>query len=76
MSSQSRRSSLIEALANTAIGFCISLLATLTILPALGVIASAGQSVVMTLGFTVISIIRSYILRRVFNRSWTIKRGG
>lgn len=67
MSAQSRRSSLIEALSNTAIGFCISLLATLTILPALGVIASAGQSIVMTVMFTGISIVRGYALRRLFN---------
>jgi len=65
---QSRRASLIEALANTAVGFCVSLLATLTILPALGVEASVGQSVSMTLAFTGISIVRGYVLRRLFNR--------
>lgn len=68
MSAQSRRASLLEALAKTAIGFFISLLATLIILPAVGVAATINQSVAMTLGFTVISIARSYILRRLFNR--------
>ena len=83
---QSRRASLIEALVNTAIGFCVSLLATLTILPALGVEASIGQSVAMTLAFTGISIVRGYVLRRLFNqipkRDWSnpthyhVDRGG
>jgi len=65
---QSRFVSLLEVAVNTAIGFCISLVATLTILPALGVAASVGQSVYMSLAFTVISIARGYVLRRVFNR--------
>ncbi len=66
--SQSRRASALEAVANTAIGFCISLLATLIILPAAGVVATSGQSVAITLGFTAISLARGYALRRLFNR--------
>jgi len=65
---QSRRASALEAVANTALGFCISLLATLIILPAAGVAATSGQSVAITLGFTVISLVRGYTLRRLFNR--------
>ena len=71
---QRRRASLIEALANTAIGFCVSLLATLTILPALGVEASVGQSVSMTLAFTGISIVRGYLVRRLFDLPSRVER--
>lgn len=71
---QTRRSSLLEVIISTTIGFCVSLLATLTILPALDVQASASQSVVMTVAFTVISVVRGYAVRRMFNAPLGVER--
>lgn len=65
---QTKRNSLIEAITNTAVGFCISLLATFIIFPIVGVESTGTKNVIITLFFTVISIIRGYVLRRVFNK--------
>jgi len=65
---QTRRHSLIESCANVAIGFLVSLVATATVLPAAGVQTSLRQNVGITAAFTAISIVRSYLVRRWFNR--------
>jgi hypothetical protein len=65
---QSKRSSLIEAAANTAIGYLVAVAAQAVILPAFGIAASAGQHMGIAACFTVVSLARSYALRRLFNR--------
>jgi hypothetical protein len=64
---QSRRDSLIEAIVNTFIGFLI----TCAVAPLLYWIAnvkmSAGQMGVANLLFTLVSVIRNYLIRRWFN---------
>lgn len=65
---QSKKHSLIEAITNTAVGFGISLLSIFIILPLVGIESTPGKNGVITLYFTVISIVRGYVLRRVFNR--------
>ena len=64
---QSRLGSLIEVLFNIAIGFAINWAANLLILPLYGFQVTGGQAFSMGLLFTVISVIRSYIIRRWFN---------
>ena len=65
--SQSRLGSFIEACANTAIGYCISVLANLYVLPLFGLQVSLKQAVGIGLVFTIIAVARSYFLRRLFN---------
>lgn len=65
---QSKRWSLIEALTNVGVGFTISLISQIVIFHAYGVHFTLGTNVAITVWFTVISVIRSYALRRVFNR--------
>jgi hypothetical protein len=66
--SQSRLDSLMEALTNTVIGLVISTIANHIILPiTLGVSPTLAQNLVIGLAFTIISVLRSYTLRRVFN---------
>ncbi len=72
--SQSRRHSLIEANVNVLIGFTINLIANLIILPAFGYMVSIGDAFGIGLVFTVISVVRSYFVRRLFNR-WHRKGG-
>lgn len=65
---QSRRMSLIEAGANIAVGFGISLISQIVIFEAHGVHFGIGTNVAITGYFTVISLLRSYGLRRLFNK--------
>lgn len=64
---QTRLGSLIEALANVVIGFGINWAANLLILPLFGFNVTGGQAFGIGCFFTVISIVRSYALRRWFN---------
>lgn len=66
---QTKKHSFYEALSNTAIGFIISLSATFVIFPLLDIPTTSGQNIVITLFFTVISIIRGYVIRRWFNEA-------
>ncbi len=65
---QTHLSSFSEALVNIAIGFAINFTANLLILPAFG-FASLTATKAFGIGciFTVISLARSYCLRRWFN---------
>lgn len=64
---QSRAMSAVETAANIGIGLVISFISQLTIFHFYGVEITMAQNIQMTLWFTVISIIRSYCLRRFFN---------
>jgi hypothetical protein len=64
---QSRLESLIEAVINTCIGFSINYVANLLIFPLFGLHISPGANFVMGLLYTVISVVRSYCVRRWFN---------
>lgn len=70
---QTRTHSMIESLANTGLGFIISLAAQVLIFPMFGIVVSLGTNTAIVLVFTVISIARSYILRRLFNK-FTVMR--
>ncbi len=63
---QSRAMSMLESILNIAIGFGISLAAQAFFLPLLGVQISLQQNLLFALIMTVISIVRSYLLRRLF----------
>ena len=65
---QTRSQSLVEACGNVAIGCAINCAANLIILPACGVPVSVGQACWIGVLFTGISIARTYVVRRVFNR--------
>jgi hypothetical protein len=65
---QSRLHSAAESLTSTAIGFMVSWAATPFILAAFGMKASVGTAFGITVVYTVISIIRGYAVRRLFNR--------
>lgn len=70
---QTRLQSLVESTAGTLIGFGVSTLANYLILPLFGYNATALDSIGMGLIFTVISFIRSYFVRRLFNYIHRIK---
>lgn len=64
---QSRIWSAIEAVANVAAGLVVAFVANLIVLPAFGVPVSILQAGQISAAFTVISLLRSYGLRRFFN---------
>lgn len=64
---QTRLESLIEALINVVIGFGINWTANMLVLPLFGFHVTGGQAFGIGLVFTVISIARSYAIRRWFN---------
>lgn len=64
---QTRLGSFIEAWINVAIGFAINFMANLLILPLIGFHISVGQNLFIGVLYTVISVLRSYIIRRWFN---------
>ena len=64
---QSKKQSLIETLTSITIGIIIGIVLNLTILPIFGYPVSLSDSLWISVIFTVVSIIRSYIIRRWFN---------
>lgn len=64
---QSKRQSIIEAIANIAVGMLVAFGAQLVVFPALGIAVRLDQNVVITCAFTAVSLIRGYALRRFFN---------
>jgi len=65
--SQTKLGSFIEAWANIFVGFSINFFANMVILPWFGFKIGAGTAFEIGLIFTVISLVRSYVLRRWFN---------
>lgn len=64
---QTRLGSLIEAVINTAIGFTINYCANLVIFPLFGFHLTPGSNFMLGCIYTVISVVRSYTIRRWFN---------
>lgn len=65
---QTRRQSMIEAIVGTAIGLLVAILSNLIVLPAFGYLVSVYHSIGIALVFTAISILRGYLVRRMFNK--------
>jgi uncharacterized membrane protein YagU involved in acid resistance len=65
---QSRKMSAIETITNVTAGYLVALLSQIIIFPIMGIEASIQENIIIGLWFTIISIIRSYILRRIFNK--------
>lgn len=70
---QSKKFSLIEAITNTATGFLLSLGIQLMIYPLLGIPVTISQNLLITSVFTIASILRGYLIRRLFEKQKKIK---
>ncbi len=64
---QTKLMSVVETLSSIAIGFVISFLSQTVIFPLYDIHTTMAQNLEITLYFTVISVIRSYAVRRWFN---------
>lgn len=65
---QSKTLSLIETCASTAIGFLVSMCVTAVVFPLYNLTIDAGVNFQITAIFTVVSILRGYVVRRAFSR--------
>lgn len=66
--SQSRKHSMLEALVNVLIGYGVALLSQLMVFPLFGIHITLQDNIKIGLLLTLVSIVRSYALRRLFNR--------
>ena len=66
--SQSKRTSFIEAIVNTFVGFMTTLIMSPLIYWICDVKINAGQVTGVTVLFTIVSVLRNYIIRRWFNK--------
>lgn len=64
---QSKKQSLIETLISVFLGWLIGVILNLTVLPLFDYNITVTDSLLVSLIFTAISVIRSYIIRRFFN---------
>ncbi len=65
---QTKKKSLIESITNTVIGFIIALTVQLIIYPIMNIEVRISQNLIITSVFTLVSILRGYIIRRIFNK--------
>lgn len=69
---QSRRMSLLEAIANVVVGYCLAVLTQLALFPIFSIKASLQEHMSMAIVFTLVSLLRSYSLRRAFE-AWRLQ---
>jgi len=65
---QLKRHSLLESIINVLVGYGIALLSQIILFPFFGIYIPLKTNLWIGFWFTIISIIRSYILRRIFNK--------
>lgn len=63
---QSRLMSLVESVANVIVGYGVAVFTQILIFPIFGLHTTLAQNLKMGAIFTVVSIVRSFALRRVF----------
>ena len=65
---QTKLQSLKETLTNIAIGYLVGVLSNVVVLPLFGYETNLSKSMGIAVFFTCISLVRSYIVRRWFNK--------
>ena len=64
---QSKKMSLVESLINVTVGYLVAVGANYIVLPMFGYMVNIADSFYIGLVFMAIAMIRSYLLRRLFN---------
>ena len=65
---QSRAMSLVESVANVIVGYGVAVITQILIVPVFGLQTTLAQNLKMGAVFTIVSLGRSYALRRLFER--------
>ena len=63
---QSRLMSLVESLANVLVGYAVAVITQMAVFPLFGLAVTVTENLLIGLIFTIVSIVRSYALRRGF----------
>ena len=66
MKQQTKKKSLIESTVQTLIGLGTSILVQITIYPLMGIPVTFEQNLIITAVFFTVSIVRGYLVRRLF----------
>ena len=65
---QSRLMSLVEAITNVIVGYGVAVVTQILIFPVFGLQTTLGENLAMGGIFTIVSLLRSFALRRLFNQ--------
>jgi len=65
---QSRRMALAEAMTNVVVGFVFAVGVQTLVFPLVGLSVTFGENLLIGAAFTVASVIRGHVLRRIFER--------
>jgi len=68
---QTKKQSLIESITNILVGYSVSILSQLAVFPLFEIDIPIQDNLMIGLYFTAISLVRSYFLRRYFNKRHT-----
>ena len=68
MSKQTKRKSFFESIVQTLIGLLTSVLIQFILYPLMGIPVTIFQNIIITLVFFFVSIIRGYLVRRLFDK--------
>ena len=63
---QSRLMSMVEAITNVVVGYGVAVVTQILIFPIFGLQTTLGQNLAMGGIFTIVSLLRSFLLRRLF----------
>ena len=66
--SQSRRMSLVEAVTNVVVGYVLAVATQIVVFPWFGLVVSIDDNLAIAAIFVITSLLRSYVLRRLFER--------
>jgi hypothetical protein len=66
--SQSQRLSLVEAITNVVFGYALAVITQIVVFPWFGLQVSLGDNLAIGAIFVITSLLRSYVLRRLFER--------
>lgn len=69
MKGQGKKASLLESVMNVFVGYAVAVVAQTFVFPLFGVYISFSENLAIAGVFTIISVIRSYTLRRLFNQA-------
>lgn len=68
MNKQKKHHSVLESFLNVIIGLGLSFVIQLILYPYLGIKVTLNENLIITFVFFVVSFIRSYVIRRIFNK--------
>jgi hypothetical protein len=72
---QTRLMSMIEAITNVVVGYGVAVVTQMLVFPVFGLHTTLAQNLKMGLIFTGVSILRSFLLRRIFENMRFLSAG-